>query len=137
MNTTLMQTLQYLIIAMLTFSVSSYIIKKNAKIRERGIKTAMRSQSTVYNKTKQFIPKDLKNREHVSQSMNHSNKFMVKVMVIDDNAYWVKDNVFFTADVKDGSVMPETTRQVDTLDMSKQDIDKMIFILDKLKDDSE
>lgn len=97
----------------------------------------MSSQSVVYNKTKQFIPQNLKNREYISQSINHSNKFMVKVMVIDNNAYWVKDNMFFTADVEDGSVMPETTRQVDTLDMSKKDIDKMIFILDKLKDDAE
>lgn len=137
MNTLLIQLLQYIGIAMLTFFMSSYIIKRNTKIRAKGIKTAMKSQSIIYNKTKQFIPKDLKNRGHISQSINHSNKFMVKVMVIDDNAYWVKDNIFFTADVKDGSVMPETARQVDTLDMSKKDIDKMIFILDKLKDDSE
>lgn len=129
--------MQYLVVAILTFLLSSYIIKRNKKIRAKGIKSAIKSQSFVYNKTKQFIPKGLKNREYVSQSMNHSSRFMVKVMVIDNNAYWVKDNTFFTADVKEGTVMPETTRQVDTLDMSKQDIDKMIFILDKLKDDAE
>lgn len=137
MNMILIQILQYLVIAILTFYLSSYIIKRNAKIRARGINTAMKSQSVVYNKTKQFIPKDLKNRGYISQSVNHSNKFMVKVMVIDDNAYWVKDNTFFTADVEDGNVLPETTRKVDTLNMSKQDVDKMIFILDKLKDNSE
>lgn len=137
MKTISIEIAQYLIVALLTFLLSSYIIKRNARIRAKGIKSAIRSQSFVYNKTKQFIPKGLKNREYISQSMNHSNKFMVKVMVIDNSAYWVKDNTFFTADVKEGAVMPETTRQVDTLDMSKQDIDKMIFILDKLKDDAE
>ena len=97
----------------------------------------MKSQSIIYNKTKQFIPKDLKNKEYITQSINHSNKYMLKVMVIDENAYWVKDNTFFTADIKDGSVMPETTRQIDTLSMSKQDIEKMMFILDKLKEEKE
>jgi hypothetical protein len=33
--------------------------------------------------------------------------------------------------------MPETTRQIDTLSMSKQDIEKMMFILDKLKEEKE
>lgn len=133
----LVQILQYCIIAVLTFYLSSYIIKRNSKIRSKGVKTVMKSQSIIYNKTKQFIPKDLKNKEHITQSVNHSNKYMLKVMVIDENAYWVKDNTFFTADIKDGSVMPETTRQIDTLSMSKQDIEKMMFILDKLKEEKE
>jgi hypothetical protein len=129
--------LQYIAIAVLTFALSSYIIKRNANIAVRGIKGAMRSQTAVYNKTKDFIPASLKVREYTSQSKNHSDKYMVKVMVIDNNAYWVKDNIFFTADVQNGSVLPETTRQINTLDMSKQDIDKMMFILDKLKENKE
>lgn len=133
----LVQILQYCVIAVLTFYLSSYIIKRNSKIRSKGVKTVMKSQSIIYNKTKQFIPKDLKNKEYITQSVNHSNKYMLKVMVIDENAYWVKDNTFFTADIKDGSVMPETTRQIDTLSMSKQDIEKMMFILDKLKEEKE
>lgn len=133
----MLTVMQYLTIAILTFLLSSYIIKRNAKIRAKGIKTVMKSQTMVFNKTKQFIPKELKNKEYMSQSKNHSIKYMLKVMVIDNNAYWVKDNTFFTADVDNGIVLPDTTRQVDTINMSKQDIDKMIFILDKLKDDKE
>lgn len=133
----ILNILQYIAIAVLTFALSSYIIKRNANIAVRGIKGAMRSQTAVYNKTKDFIPESLKVREYTSQSKNHSDKYMVKVMVIDNNAYWVKDNIFFTADVQNGSVLPETTRQINTLDMSKQDIDKMMFILDKLKENKE
>jgi len=133
----ILNILQYIAIAILTFALSSYIIKRNANIAVRGIKGAMRSQTAVYNKTKDFIPDSLRVREYTSQSKNHSDKYMVKVMVIDNNAYWVKDNIFFTADVQNGSVLPETTRQINTLDMSKQDIDKMMFILDKLKENKE
>ena len=95
----------------------------------------MGSQTTVYNKTKHLIPNDLRINNLPSQSKIHSEKYMIKVMVLEDNAYWVKDNIFFTANVEDGLVLPETTKQVDTLNMSKKDIDKMMFILDKLKEE--
>ena len=131
----LTEILQYVAIAILTFSLSSYIIKRNVKIRARGIKTAMGSQTTVYNKTKHLIPNDLRINNLPSQSKIHSEKYMIKVMVLEDNAYWVKDNIFFTANVEDGLVLPETTKQVDTLNMSKKDIDKMMVILDKLKEE--
>ena len=64
--------------------------------------------------------------------MKHVEEHMVKIIVIDNKAYWVKENIFYTAETENGNIIPETARPVDTADMSKKDIDKMLFILDNL-----
>lgn len=123
---------QYVLIVVLTFFLSSYIIRYNSKIRAKGIKGAMRSQTAVFNKTRVFNEPSHIKKELVSQSQNHVQKYMLQVMVIENNAYWIKDNIFYVADIVEGSVRPDTARQIDTSSMSKIEIDKMMFILDKL-----
>ena len=96
----------------------------------------MKSQSTIHNKIKHIIPKNVKrSAETKSQSRNFISERMIKIVAVDDKAYWVKDNIFFTAEVVDGKIDPETTHEINTINMSKMDIDRMLFILDKLKDD--
>ena len=124
---------QIVLIIVLTFYCSYSIIKYNSKIRSRGIKMVLRSQSAIHNKTKMFSP-PIQNPEVFSQSKKHVQQHMLKVMVIDDKAYWVKDNIFFVAETNRGNVLHDSAKQVDTSNMSKADIDKMMFILDKLNE---
>jgi hypothetical protein len=56
----------------------------------------------------------------------------VRVMVVDDQAYWIKDNTFFTADMVDDNLDNDSTRTVDTMGMDEVQLKKMIFIVDKL-----
>ena len=127
---------QYVIIAVLTFYCSYSIIRYNSKIRSRGIKMVLGSQSAIYNKTKMFSPPITK-VEMFTQSKRHIQENMLRVMVIENYAYWVKDNIFFVADTDRGNVLHGTARQVDTSSMSKSEVDKMMFILDKLKESQE
>jgi len=124
---------QLIIIVVLTFYFSYSIIKYSSKIRYGGIKMVLGSQSAIHNRTKFFNPSENKLKIY-SQSKRHINKHMLRVMVIEGNAYWVKDNVFFVAETESGSVLHDTAKQVDTSSMSKADIHKMMFILDKLKE---
>jgi len=56
---------------------------------------------------------------------------------MDNNAYWIKDNVFYMADMSsDGMVDKDTTRIVDTMAMNKVQLDKMMFIIDRLREDT-
>ncbi len=55
---------------------------------------------------------------------------------MDDQAYWIKDNTFYTADMVQGTVDKETTRIVDTMTMNKVQLDKMIFIIDRLREEA-
>jgi hypothetical protein len=54
--------------------------------------------------------------------------------MIENSAYWVKDNVFYMADLVSGEVNPETTRVVDTMGMDSVELDKMLFIMDRLRE---
>ena len=57
-----------------------------------------------------------------------------RVLIIDNEAYWIKNNTVFMAEVINGEVEKETTREVDTMAMDKVQLKKMIFIVEKLKE---
>jgi tRNA splicing ligase len=125
--------MEYILAIGLTFVLSLAIIKFSIKRSIKSIKKIKYSQSHIYEKTRHFMPQH-KHEESVmlSQSMRHVQEHMIKIIVIDNKAYWVKDNIFYTAETNNGTVIPETAKPVNTSDMSKKDIDKMLFILDNL-----
>jgi hypothetical protein len=91
-------------------------------------------QSDIHESIRTLIPKKLNNKEKIeSQSAKHAANTMIKIIVIDNRAYWVKDNVFYSADTDNGDIVSPTAEPVDISTMSKKDIDKMLFILDNLR----
>ena len=69
-----------------------------------------------------------------SQSRIHYDKTNVKVIILDNNAYWIKDNIFYRAPLVNKMIEKESTEQVDTMGMDKIQLDKMLFIMDKLRE---
>lgn len=69
-----------------------------------------------------------------SQSKNQYNKTNIKVIIVDGQAYWIKDNIFYKAPLVDHLIDKESATQVDTTEMNKVQLDQMLFILDKLKE---
>lgn len=123
---------------MLAFSLTliaacSIIILTAYKNKKYFIKVVYR-QSDIHNIVKHFIPKDLFDEpKRNSQAKKHLSNNSVKVLVMEDQAYWVHNNMFYVAETVDGLVNPETVKPVDVNNMSNRDIDKMLFILDSLK----
>jgi hypothetical protein len=124
---------QYFIITVLTLCLVSYIIYKGRKVKTfPGI---VYSQSNIHFMIKDFLPKSLYERPMPkSQALKHAEKNSVKVIFLDNKAYWVANSIFYCADAIGGNVNIDTTEPVNTSNMSKKDIDKMLFILDNLKD---
>jgi len=133
---------EYLIAIGLTFLLSLAIIKLSTKKSIGGIGKIRYSQTVIHESTKHLMEKTAYERPTiVSQAMKHVENHMVKIIIIEGKAYWVKDNIFYTAETESGNIIPETAKPVNTEDMSKEDLDKMLFILDNLgkgkkKDDS-
>lgn len=118
----------------LTIAIASSIIIIAVKRRKKYFAKIVYTQSDIHQIVKNFLPKDLfEVPKLISQARKHVRKNTVRVLIIEDQAYWVHDNMFYMADTYDGSVNPETVRPVDTNNMSKRDIDKMLFILDSLR----
>ena len=127
--------LQYLLGLGLTLILSSYIIYKGRKLK--ALPSIVYSQSSIHLMIKDFLPKTLYEKPRVqSQSLKHVEKNTIKVIFIEEKAYWVSNNIFYSANALNGNVDIDTTEPIDTTNMSKKDIDKMLFILDNLKNGS-
>lgn len=69
-----------------------------------------------------------------SQSKIRQEKENVRVIIVENEAYWVKDNAFYTAPLVNDLIHKDYAVQVDTTHMDKVQLDKMLFILDKLRE---
>jgi hypothetical protein len=127
--------MQEFVIGFLTSIVLIGILIK-AKRRIRLKKIGFR-QSILHGITKNIIPTNAElYHKKPSQSKMYSKRQKIRVIQTPDNlAYWVDENTFYCADVKDGGFDPSMGKPVDTSNMSRQQIDNLMVILDNLKKD--
>ena len=128
--------MEYLIGSLATFiivNMMSKVMLKNKDIKQKTRLTYQ--QSHIFELVKPLLPeiKSLK-PERKSQSINHENKTNVKVIIMGNQAFWIKDNMFYTADMEGHMINKDTTRRVDTMAMDRVELDKMLFIMDQLRD---
>ena len=124
--------MEYLIALLLTM-IASLAIIKTIKIKENNYYNRLSyRQSDMHNLLKHLASSNLYKNKKQSQSSIRNDQQAIKVITVEDKAYWVVDNVFYVADM--GEDMPDmsTAQPIDTSNMSKSDIDKMLFILDNL-----
>ena len=101
--------------------------------RDREVYEPMMTQSMLHNQysmQKKYIEKV--NRK--SQSKIRKEKENVRVIILEDIAYWIKDNAFYTAPMVDNLINKDSAIQVDTIHMDKVQLDKMLFIMDRLRE---
>jgi hypothetical protein len=92
------------------------------------------SQSRTNELFKQMFMPEQSFPKATSQAMKDFDAKSTRILIIDNEAYWIKNNTVFMAEVIDGEVEKETTREVDTMAMDKVQLKKMIFIVEKLKE---
>jgi hypothetical protein len=124
----------YVLAFVLTTACFYTILVLMKKKEKRSISKIIYRQSDMHNILKDFFFKDIFDDKVVtSQSKTWKEKQTTRVVIIDQKAYWVSNNMFYVGDTVDGKVMPETGKPLDTTKMSKKEVDKMLFILDNLK----
>ena len=126
--------MEFIVPAFLTFIGFCFTILVLKKVERRLFNNNKYRQSDIHKILKPILFTEKTNTNKQTQMDKMLEKNSVNVMIVDDKAYWVFKNVFYTAEFVNGDVDPETTKPIDTSDMSKEDIDKMLFILDKLGD---
>ena len=126
--------MQELIAIFLTLGVIWIIINRTKKPEKKKISTTLSRQSDVHRLLKHFFSISLTNNNNFTQLTKHKQKGMIKVIVLGNQAYWVSDNKFYVAEAIDGEVQKNTAKPVDIDSLSKVDLDKMLFILDSLRD---
>lgn len=93
------------------------------------------SQSHIHEIISPLIP-DLKNYKKVvsRQSTNQEEKTNIKVVIFDNKAYFVKDGIFYCAEMHGSEIDGANATSVDTMGMDKVQLDKMLFIMDQLRE---
>ena len=125
------------LITLITIFISNRIINKSIKNTKNNI-SIFYSQSIIHSTLAPLLPtnKELSIQQNKkTQSKNHLLKNSLRVLFTNDKAYWIKDNIFYTADVIDGLVKEETTNKVDIMGMDDVQLKEMSFIVEKLTED--
>jgi len=93
------------------------------------------SQSHIFMHIKPLLP-DMSNIKKIknTQSLDYERKINVKIIILDNYAYWIKENQFYKAEMVNNLIDPDTTTTVDTIGMDSIQLDKMLFIMDKLRE---
>ena len=126
--------MEYLLIIGLTLLCSWSIIKISNKRRMIFLNKNKYRQSSIYEMVKDVVPKQRFDKPKViTQSQKHIQKNMLRVVITEGKAYWILDNVFYTANAINGRVDEETIKPLDVEGMPVKELDKMLLILDDLK----
>lgn len=122
-------------ITTLAVFISANLILRNAAMTTQRAQIRY-SQSHVHRLISpilEYVP-DPVEEKIPRQSNNFVKDSYTRVIILDDNAYWIKDQALYTAEIFDGMVNKETTRRVDTMAMNKVELDKTMFIVEKLRE---
>lgn len=93
------------------------------------------SQSSLHELIKPLLPDDLFIPEQkVTQSFLHEQKTNLRVIILDGYAYWIKDNTVFKSPMNGMDIDRDATEVVDIIGLDKVQLDKMIFVIDKLRE---
>ena len=119
----------------LTLIFAWSILRVGKGNKKKPFSRTLHKQSDTHRLMKLFFSMPLSNnQQNFSQLTKHKEKGMIKVMVLGNEAYWISNNIFYVAEAINGEVQRHTTKPIDTSTLSKGDLDKMLFILDSLKD---
>lgn len=130
--------MDYLIGSLLTIIVVYFIVKSMASTITSSTSTfkIRYSQSHMHSLVRPLLP-PLKEIKKINikpkQSSKHIDKTHIRVIIVEKSAYWTKDNVLYTAAIVDGEIDKSMTKVVDTMGMDKVELDKMLFIVDQLR----
>lgn len=98
-------------------------------------------QSTIHNFGKIYMPTNEqfnKAFKNISNNMNShpSSLNKIKVIVFGNTAYWVHENIFYSAEIDEfGEIKTENARPIEVDGMSEKEIDLLMSILDDLRGD--
>jgi hypothetical protein len=102
-------------------------------ITKKSFKVSI-SQSRTNELMKSFFIKNESFPAATTQSMKHFDSINLRILILEEQAYWIKNNAVFVAEVINGEIEKDTAKEVDTMAMDKVQLNKLMFIVEKLKE---
>ena len=93
------------------------------------------SQSHIHEIVSPLVPNLKKYKKVIKrQSSNQEEKTNIKVVIFDNKAYFIRDAKFYCAEMHGTDIDGANATLVDTMGMDRVQLDKMLFIMDQLRD---
>ena len=124
--------MDYAMVILLTIAITFVILKLIRRNERVFLGRPIYRQSDMHYLMKSFFSRNILLKDKETQMTKRVDKEAVKIVMTEDKAYWVVDNVFYVSDIIDDRPDMSSAKPIDTSNMSKSDIDKMLFILDNL-----
>jgi hypothetical protein len=120
-------------ITMIAMFITTRLISFNKVSNKRDIPRY--SQSHIHMLILPLLPEIRKYKKKIiTQSSKHEERTNVKVVIMDNKAYFIKNGTFYCADMHGTEIDGANAVSVDTMGMDKVQLDKMLFIMDQLRD---
>jgi len=128
--------MEYLLGSLFTLLLMAYFSRKAEKVAKQKPKRIFMSQSYIDKLVEievvETFSSALTKPQIKTQASQHMEKTNIRVMVIDNQAFWIVEQKLYVADVVNGEVDNNTTRTVDTMNMNDVELKKTEFIVQKL-----
>jgi len=126
--------MEYVVGAVLTLfivAVANSLISKRAQDKKMSV--VRYSQSYIYSVVAPMmfgfngpIPK------RSTQANNYQEEAYVKIVVVENKAYFIKNSGFYVANVVEGDVDKDSTKEVDTMSMNDVELKNIMHIVEVL-----
>lgn len=129
--------MEYLIgamVAMAAMYFSNTMLSKRIKQEQFVVR---RTQSYLYKLLTELSMLENIKQSKPKQSDKYLNRHHIKVMILEDKAYWIKDNQLYVADMIDGQIDGNSSREVDTIAMDHVELEHTMFVVEKLTEDDD
>lgn len=93
------------------------------------------TQSQLYKVMSEITFRELEKQSRPTQSSKYLGRNYIKIMVLEDKAYWIKNNQLYSADFDGQNIVEETTKEVDTMTMNAVELEHTMFVVEKLTEE--
>lgn len=125
-----MVSLEYVLGSFLTLGLV-FILFNTISIKNMKTNKTLYRQSDAFELMKKYN-KILLPEKKERQSDKHKKQSEIQVLIMEDRAFWIRNNAVYTAQVENDEVLKSSAVQVDMIGLNKVELDKMMFIIDQL-----
>lgn len=129
--------MEYLLGSIVTLASVILINKIARRTAERSKINFEITQSYLFKLLSEYNDRAIEDKSPPdTQSYKHIKNQYVRIMIVEDEAYWIKDNQLYVAKFEDGTIDTDSTTEVDTMSMSKVELEKTMFIVETLREEN-
>jgi len=128
--------MEYFLGVATTLTCMFFLNMQVSKLFAKKIPIPQFTQSRSFNLTKQAIISIINDgSKQKTQSSEYLNKHNKKGIVFDKTVYWIDNGFLVSAEIENGKIDYNTQKRVDTHTMDGVELDKIMFIVQKLSEE--